>query len=207
MLIRYRKQTALSTVLHPWLNLAFCALAALFLAFAPGCGGKNDSPQGPARESESPDTMLWPQEPKGITVELTASRDLNMYEGKPHTLLICLYQLEKREAFDALAATPEGLSRLLECGAFDPSVKMSTRIFLQPGENAAHTLDRVEKARYAAVACGYFASSPVKAARVWEIPINTRTEGWLWKTTLYSAGKFGLRLYLDAQGLREGGGL
>lgn len=203
MPIRYPKQTALSTGLRPWLNLALCALAALFLAAAPGCGGKDNAPQAPAREAESKDSILWAQEPKGITLDLTASPDLNMYEGKAHTLLLCLYQLEKREAFDALAATPDGLSRLLECGSFDPSVKMTSRIFLQPGENAAHTLDRVENARYAALACGYFSPSPVTAARVWEIPVNTRTEGWVWKTTYYSAGKLGLRLYLDAQGLRE----
>ena len=163
-----------------------------------GCGGKSEDklPPGQAHTEEA---VPWPHADDGLVLEIRASKDLNLFEGKPHTALLCVYQLEKQDAFKTLVDQEGGISRLLQCSAFDPTVKMTTRIFLQPGESAVHTLDRAEGARFVAVVAGYFSPSAGRRFGLWHMAVDQETSGIFWKTTVYSAGVTRLHLHLDAQ--------
>jgi type VI secretion system VasD/TssJ family lipoprotein len=161
-------------------------------------------PPKAALESEDPDNVLWGYGEKALQLRFRAAKDLNAFENKAHTLQVCVYQLDKRDAFDLLKGTPEGIGSLLQCAPFDKSVKSATRIFLQPGETAAHSLDRAEGALFVGVVCGYFASTPEQSAKLWQIPLSETQTGLLfWKSTLYSAGRLALELYLGANAMAE----
>jgi type VI secretion system VasD/TssJ family lipoprotein len=181
-------------------RLLLCCLLCLS-GICAGCGDK--SPQKPTLVADSPDNVLWPFGSKAITLRISADRDLNSFQDKPHSLQLCVYQLDGRESFDRLA-TPDGIDTLLQCGAFDRSVKSSTRIFLQPEEDAVHVLNRAEGASIVAVTCGFFETSPERSTRVWAIPPKVTTSGMLfWKSTTYSAGTLNLDLHLSAHALEE----
>jgi type VI secretion system VasD/TssJ family lipoprotein len=187
------------------LKLKFLLLAAAFvLAGLQGCGGGSAQPPRPSAESEDPDNVLWGFADKGVRLELSSSKDLNAYEGKAHSLLICVYQLDKRDAFDPLAGTQDGIDTLLQCAPFDKSVKSSVRIFIQPGENAVHTLDRAEGARFVGIVCGFYESTPDQSVRLLQIqPKKTESGHLFWKSTIYSAGTLALSLHLGANAVAE----
>ncbi|MDR1777097.1 MAG: type VI secretion system lipoprotein TssJ [Desulfovibrio sp.] len=180
-------------------------LLALFVFYGQlaACGGSAKAPK-PTPESEDPDNVLWGFGDKAIHVNLSADRDLNAFDGRPHSLQLCVYQLAERDAFDRLAGDADGAQTLLQCASFDNSVKSATRIFIQPGENAVHSLNRAEGALLVGVACGFFESTPEQSVKLWQIPLKKKEEGYLlWKSILYSAGGLDLDLHLSAHAMAE----
>jgi type VI secretion system VasD/TssJ family lipoprotein len=182
--------------------LALLLAGLLSAGFLAGCGSA--PPPKPALQSEDPDAVVWAYGEKALQLRLSAARDLNSFEDKAHTLQLCVYQLDKRDAFDLLKDTQDGINTLLHCSAFDKSVKGATRIFLQPGETAMYTLDRAEGTLFLSVVCGFFDSTPAQSARLWPIPPKETQSGHLfWKSTVYSAGGLALSLHLNAHALEE----
>jgi type VI secretion system VasD/TssJ family lipoprotein len=203
----YTKLRALSTappLLRVAAGLIFIVFAAAALAGLQGCGGGAAQPPKPSAEAESPDNVLWGFAGKALRLELDAAGDVNTYESKAHSLQICVYQLDRRDAFDPLAGTRDGLDTLLQCAPFDKSVKSAVRIFMQPGENAVHTLDRAEGAQYVGIVCGFFDSTPEQSVLLRQIPTKTTESGRLfWKSTTYSAGTLDLSLHFSANSISD----
>jgi len=139
-------------------------------------------------------------------MELTFLSDpfLNEYDGASHNLSVCVYQLQDPAAFQQLAASAPGVAKLLECAGFDAGVVSVQRVTIQPGRNVVLSLDRNEKARFLAVACGYYDLNLGAATRVYEIPVNSSTSGWLWwKGTTYEPGKLAKKILLGKTGLQN----
>ena len=55
----------------------------------------------------------WKYEKEAIQLHLKADFQLNLHEGTPHTLLICVYQLRNPNVFNQLAGDNKGVSHLL----------------------------------------------------------------------------------------------
>ncbi len=189
-------------------RLGPCLIVALFCAALSACGASAPPPPPPhSLTADQPGLVLWPRAEKAVRLRLHADRNLNMYDSKAHSLQVCIYQLDKPDAFLELAKTQEGVTELLKAVAFDKSVKNVVRLFVQPLENASYELDRAEDATFVGVVCGYFDAAPEDAAGVWEIKPQTATTGHLfWKSTTYSAGTLDLSLHLAARAMTEGGG-
>lgn len=176
----------------------------LVCALLAGCGSA-EQPK-PSLEAEDPALVLWPRAEKAIRLHFKADRDLNVYDSRAHSLQVCVYNLDKPDAFLELARTQEGITALLKADPFDKSVKGVTRLFFQPLEDAVYELDRMENATFIGIVCGYFDSSPEHSARVWEIlPQKTTSGSLFWKSTLYSAGTLDLTVRLTARSMAEGG--
>lgn len=118
-------------------------------------------------------------EKEAIKINVKADFQLNLSDGKPHTLLVCVYQLNDPNSFNQLAGDQEGLYRLLECGLFDGSVEGAKKLIVQPGQNATFNLDRSQGARYVAVAAGYYLIERERVVRLYEIPVIIETKGFI----------------------------
>lgn len=183
------------------------ALAALVALASAGCGGgKSAPPSQYTNPSYSPQTMNWAYAPKALELTFTSDPFLNEYDGAAHTLSVCVYQLSSPAAFQQLAATAPGISKLLECQNFDASVVSAQRVIAQPGRNDVLTVDRNEKARFVAIACGYYDLNLGSATRVYEIPVSSNTSGWFWwKETTYEPGKLSKKILLGKTGVQSTG--
>ncbi len=93
---------------------------------------------------------------QSIQLRVKSDLQLNLYQGKPHTLVLCVYQLRDPNAFNQMADEDEGLSKLLDGGRFDNSVSSSKKIVVQPGIEVAEVMDRADGAKYVCVVAGYF---------------------------------------------------
>lgn len=132
---------------------------------------------------------------KAIHLNLTADSRLNLYQGSPHALVLCLYQLKDPNAFNQLVDEKDGLLKLLDCGRFDPSVANAKRIVVQPGQVEKQDLDRAEGAKYVAIAAGYYAYKE-KPTRIYAVPAGS----------LLGRDELFINLYLGPQAMKDSKG-
>jgi type VI secretion system VasD/TssJ family lipoprotein len=117
-----------------------------------------------------------------IKIHVKGDPQLNLSDGKPHTLLVCVYQLKDPNGLNQLAGDQDGLYRLLECSLFDASVAGAKRLIVQPGQNTTVNFDRAEGARYVAVAAGYYLLERERMVRLYEIPVVVEKKGIIKRT-------------------------
>ena len=139
--------------------LVFCAFQGIVGACASGPSSR--SPGG-----------NYQYEKEAIVLRLKADPKLNLYDKTPHTLLVCVYQLQDPNAFNQLLMDSREISKLLECTRFDPGVANARRLVLQPGQEKTDVLDRSEGARYLGIVAGYFQLEKKRASRILPIPLG-----------------------------------
>jgi len=206
MLDTYTKLCSLSTTQPDQIpaRLKLMAVVALLCVLLAACGASE--PPKPTLKSEDPEMVLWPLAEKAIRLRISADKNLNSYESKAHSIQLCVYQLDKPDAFLKLAKTQDGIAQLLKAELFDKSVKDVVRLFMQPFEETSLDLDRAENATFVGIVCGYFDSTPANSAKVWEIKPQVTKSGILFKTTTFSAGALDLSLRLTPHAMMEDSG-
>lgn len=187
-----------------WKHWIFPLFVALF--FLVGCSSSDKQPEVPTKKAkaESPEDVLWPFAEKAVTIRYRTDKDLNFYETLPHSLVLCVYQIQdKAQKFVELAKTPEGIATLLSAENYGDEVKSVDRFFLQPLEKGVYLLDRAEGANKIAIVAGYYDSFK-NVARVWTIkPIKHSPGMSFWKSDTYSAGPFNVNLHFTASRMIE----
>lgn len=174
-------------------SILFVVLIVSFLSFV-SCSSK--PPPKPTRPGYSENAVVF---------HLDADPMLNLYEGQPHTLLLCIYQLQDPNAFNQYREDYSGISKLLEGTRFDPSVAASKRIFVQPGEHQGLVLDRAEGARYVGVVAGYYNMQKDQTSRLFKVPLVEEKKGWIRRKTTIRFDTLEVSLKLGAESLHEQG--
>jgi type VI secretion system VasD/TssJ family lipoprotein len=145
----------------------------------------------------------WRYEKEAIHLHLKADLRLNLYEGKPYTLVMYVYQLTTPNAFKELSRDKEGLAKLLESNRFDPSVADSQKLIIHPGQELTKRLDRVEGAQYVAIVAGYYDLQKDRVTRFFNIPVLEETTGVFKRIKTARPGTLLINLYLGPQGIRN----
>lgn len=145
----------------------------------------------------------WRYEKEAIDIHVKADSQLNLYEGMPHTLLVCAYQLRDPNAFNQLTEDDEGLYDLLECSRFDASVASSKRLIIHPGQDLTFALDRAEGGKYVAIVAGYYLLQKEGMARLFDVPVVVKKKGWIKRTKIAKPGPLSIELTLGPQGIKR----
>lgn len=147
--------------------------------------------------------LEWGYEKGAITVNLKGDPQLNLFQKSPHALVACLYQLRDPNAFNQFRVEADGLTKLLECGRFDPGVATAKRLVIQPGQELNETLDRAEGARYVGFVAGYYRLHKERSVRLYPIPAVEETKGFISRTKLVKPGQIDIRLLLGPQEIQD----
>jgi len=131
----------------------------LFVSSVCGCGFAPVSPP------------VWKLENEGIVLHFEADNQLNQRHGKAYTLYLVLYQLSDPNSFNQLCQDEDGLSKLLECKVYDDSVASVKSIYIYPGSDVTHRMERAEGARYLGIVAGYGMLTQERMVRLLEIPV------------------------------------
>ena len=142
-------------------------------------------------------TTEWKYEKGAIQLHLVSDRNLNLFGGTAHTLLLCVYHLRDPNAFNQVQDEKDGLVKLLDCTRFDPSVTYAKKIIVQPGQDVTEALDRAEGARYVAVVAGYSQLQKDRVTRFFEIPVGSLSK---------SPQRLDIDLYLGPQEIQPSRG-
>lgn len=174
-------------------------LAIVFGAW--GCGGGSASSSADAQQPPKSQPQ-WTYAPNSLELRFHADKMLNAYDEQGHTLILCVYQLSDPNGYNKLAKTQAGLRKLLECKDFDKTAVYYQRLVVQPGEDQVAPLNRAEKAKWVAVAAGYYDLAPQRSTRLFEIPVITRDEGFFTTDLVRNPGKLLVNLFLGPTGIQ-----
>ena len=141
----------------------------------------------------------WGYERDAISLRFTGDPQLNLFQKRAHSLIVCLYQLRDLNGFSQLSDERDGLSKLLDCGRFDPSVTYAKRLVLQPNQKSAQSLDRAEGAKYLGLVAGYYTLQTESSIRSYPIPLTELKKN---STLPQKPAKLSLDLYLGPRGIR-----
>lgn len=144
--------------------------------------------------------------PKAIEVYLKADPQLNVYEGCPNSLRVCIYQLRDPNTFNQYAQEPEGLRKLVEGERFDGSVTNAMKVVVQPGREETMILDRAEGTKYVGVVAGYYLLDSLekdKLVRLFEIPVIMEKKGMIRKKKTIKPGVLYINLFMAPDGIQE----
>ncbi|MFH1139977.1 MAG: type VI secretion lipoprotein TssJ [Pseudomonadota bacterium] len=195
----------------------FLLLTALVVALGGGCGTSQTLPPPkpvapptskaagdapPPADNQEPYTLgpiKWSFWPKGVSIRIKAGPRLNEYEGRTHTVSVCIYQLSSSNVFLELCKQEAGVVSLLNCKSFDASVASFNRAILQPGRTLDLVLDRAEGAQFVGLAAGYFALQPDKSVRLVEIPADVIEKGVFTTNTYQRPSPLNLDVLLGPQ--------
>ena len=179
-----------------WLKLVLVLVVVVFF-FA--CGSKKGSTKKGGSELEP---EKWSYQRDAIRLVLKADPQLNAHDGLPHTLHLCLYQLQDPNAFNQLSADEDGLYLLLDCGVFDPTVTSFQRLTVQPGQQLSQSFDRAEGSRYVGIAAGYYIIEKERMTRFLKIPVKIKRRGVLFRK--YGVpGELDLEITLGPQQIKK----
>lgn len=145
----------------------------------------------------------WQYEKEAIKVRFRADVLLNLYEGAPHTLHVCVYQLRDPNAFNQFSEDEEGLYKLLECSGFDGSVISHKRLSIQPGQDATFVVDRAEGAKYVGIVAGYYVLKKGSMVRLFDVPVVVESKGCLSRTKVSKAALLSIDIGLGQQQIKE----
>ena len=188
--------------------LIFILCCALLLAPAACDAAKKVPP--PPDGALKPSEVVWSQQKNGLSVTVAAADDLNFAYGSPLGITICLYQLSDMSKFTALASTFDGVRKLLEgdIELLGGTALMSRVEYIQPGEKITRSFDRMEGAKYFAVAAGYAHRDPARCSAYAPFPVEEtvikvkRRK----KVTYYTAGTLAAGVLLNSEAVTVTGG-
>lgn len=198
-------QQRTSTVPLQRIPARILAVGILLAGILAACGGTQPPPKPYEipQNANSAEAVKWTWMPKGLTLNVTASSELNTFDGYPHNLLLCIYQLSAPAQFNELAASRGGIHRLLACERFDTSVVHVERQFISPGENATLRMDRAEGAQFVGLVAGYYDLQPGLVTRTTQFPLKIDQKGWLfWKSDIYNPGVLTMDILLGPTSLQ-----
>ncbi len=143
----------------------------------------------------------WTFEKEAVKLRLKADSQLNLYNEKPHTLFVCVYQLRDPNAFNQRSDNEDGLYTLLKCDAFDSSVVAFKDLIIHPGDDLTYRLDRAEGAEYCAIVAGYSRLNKERIIRLIEIPVYIEKQGTFRRTKIQKPGPLDVELTLGPTGM------
>lgn len=173
-------------------NIKIFLVFVALLAMAGSCGPKPPPP---------PITCGYEED--AIQVYFEAGPRLNFYRERPHTCLVCMYQLENPNSFNQLKQDEKGLRKLLECSRFDGSVSNAKKLVFQPGQKEKVALARAEGTKYVGLVAGFYLLESKNVARLFEIPVIKKKKGLLRRKKIYRCGTLDVGLYLGSHSIQK----
>ena len=140
----------------------------------------------------------WHFEKEAIHIRIKADSQLNLKDGIPHTLFLCVHQLRDPNMFNQLTNSLDGLYTLLKCDTFDHSAAGSERLIVHPGQVITFALDRAEGARYVGLVAGYYSLNSAGIARLHSIPVVELKGAALMSPLVKKPGKLQIELSLGS---------
>jgi hypothetical protein len=149
-------------------------------------------------EAEAKGAVEWGSGRDAISINATADRMLNRYDGLSHTVVLNVVQVAEPAPFRALVTSP-GLLQKAMFGVEAAGVLALERVVIEPGMPKTVSLDRVDRARYVGIIAAYYAGTLAHNAYLFQIGVEVKTEGIIVKTRAAKPGAVTLDVHLGAE--------
>ncbi len=154
---------------------------------------------------KSPDQAIkeidWNFQKDAIQIDITASTDLNTYNGEAHTLLLGVYQIRQEEDFYKLVENPAAVEKVLESGKDIDKFVAFSRYVVMPGQHARLLLDRAQHARYIGFTAGYYRMKETATTRIYALPFTLVKEGMIVSDYKGLPAKMKMSIHFSSSGI------
>jgi type VI secretion system VasD/TssJ family lipoprotein len=174
-------------------------LMLLTLAGLSGCGSQEPSPEQTALTN-----MKWSYADHAIELNLTATADLNQYNGQAHNLLLVVAQFDNANAFSTYTSSPQQFNKLLLLTAPPTGMIGINRVFITPGQTLHLKLPRLEGSKIIGIAAGYAHLDPLRSAKLYQIGVDLTSKGFFSKTWTATPQPIAIDLLLGPDALLRG---
>lgn len=188
----------------PWLRLCARGVQCLvMLALLPACSSVNSMLGGNTSKQALAD-IKYSADPRGLRMDIHASKNLNVVSGTPYALTIAVIQSNNPKAALKLANSAAELDQLLTgVPATDPAILSVDRFVVQPGAIDTLVLARRQEAQVVLVYAGYYNSPVTQRVRMLEVPIFVDKSGVFVTTYAASPAVMNLSLVLSEVMIEE----
>ncbi|MEY3629818.1 MAG: hypothetical protein RLY91_1584 [Pseudomonadota bacterium] len=182
----------------PWLRLCARGMQCLaMLALLPACSSVNSMLGGNTSKQALAD-IKYSADPRGLRMDIHASKSLNVVSGTPYALTIAVIQSNNPKAALKLANNAAELDQLLTgVPSTDPAILSVDRFVVQPGAIDTLVLARRQEAQVVLVYAGYYNSPVTQRVRMLEVPIFVDKSGVFVTTYAASPAVMNLSLVLS----------
>lgn len=122
-----------------------------------------------SEEIKKQDTV-WDFDAQALVFRFTSPEQLNLQDGKPHTLYLRVFQLSDVKVFNDIRRSQSGLRELLTEQDIDSSILSHHELIVEPNESEILKIDRLKETRFVAIVTGYFNLDVAESVRVFEVP-------------------------------------
>lgn len=121
----------------------------------------------------------WPQnqsteltyEENAITVNISADKRLNLYDGRSHTVIVKILQLSDAAVINEMTQTSQGLATLLSSAELSANVIASKELVIAPSEIISLTWPREQNTKFIAVLAGFSSLDPGRSHKLVPVPL------------------------------------
>jgi hypothetical protein len=167
------------------------------LALLPACSSVNSMLGGNTSKQALAD-IKYSADPRGLRMDIHASKSLNVVSGTPYALTIAVIQSNNPKAALKLANNAAELDQLLTgVPSTDPAILSVDRFVVQPGAIDTLVLARRQEAQVVLVYAGYYNSPVTQRVRMLEVPIFVDKSGVFVTTYAASPAVMNLSLVLS----------
>lgn len=149
-----------------------------------------------------PPLIEWTYQKDGVILVYRADDLLNIYDNKPHTVIMAVYQLTGLDAFKSLLTDDDGMRKLLRAERFDPSVISANKFIVQPGEQNKILFDRFGNSKWIAVVAGYYHMKSGSMSQIYEIPVRIEEKGIIRKKKIAHIDQINVSILLGQDSLQ-----
>ncbi len=143
--------------------------------------------------------MKWDLAPSAIQIHLDSDQNLNLYDGRRHTLLLGVCQTADPNSFLVQLSNQSTIGRLLETGQGVPTMIAGfNRFVISPGQKDTLAMARAQGAQYVGIVAGYYNLDPVGVARLFTVPVLLQKKGFISKTVTATPQPLNIDLKLGA---------
>lgn len=152
-------------------------------------------------KDEALDDMKWSYAADAITLQIESTKDLNRWDGQPHSLLMVLTQFEDPSAFEPYTKSPSKLSSLLMSEEPPAGLLNTQRYYIEPDTSRTISMARVDKAKYIGIALGYQHLDPRRSVRIYQIGVDMDYSGLILREYVAEPQPLRLELLLGAESI------
>ena len=180
------------------LRSCFLLVSAVLVAGGlTGCSSVNSMLGGNSAKDAMAD-LKYTADPRGLRMDIHASKNLNSVSGTPHTVALAVIQGNNPKAMLKLSTNAAELDQLLSgVPSTDPAILSVDRFVVQPGAIDSLVLARRQEAQVVLVYAGYYNSPVTQRTRMLEIPIFVGQSGIFVKTHTAAPAAMNMSLVLS----------
>ncbi|MCK2178013.1 type VI secretion lipoprotein TssJ [Enterobacter asburiae] len=162
-----------------------------------------DVEQAASTEQQAVNEVKAPYAQAAITVNITATPDLNSLDDIANSCSLLIIQSQKLNPLNNILNNPAQLKSLFSGGSSEDEILKVDRYPVMPSQRISLHIDRTENTHYVAVVAGYYPFPKKQHMTIVRIPVTTTSKGFWNKKWYAEMENLAININLGSQSITQ----